>query len=190
MLDKRIPYYEVWMTRSGGKPIPPANLAKGFRFVHYRQGDEVEWAKIESSVSEFSDEQEALAYFSQAFAPFPTQLSMRMLFIENEHGEKVATCTAWWKNVNGMTVPLLHWLAVKPQFQRKGLAAALVAKITSSLSEAEPEAVIYLHTQTWSHQAIQLYKKFGYELSPLNLDGSNNEDYQKILHILDEQETN
>ena len=190
MLDKSIPYHEVWMVRSQENPLPSMTLPRGFHFVFYQSGDEQAWAEIETAVLEFAREQEALAYFEQAFAPFPKQLSERMLFIEDEHGEKAATCTAWWKEINGEKIPLLHWLAVKPKFQRKGLAAALVAEVTKLLIETESEKPIYLHTQTWSHQAIQLYEKFGYELSPINLDESKNEDYQKVLRILAQQKMN
>lgn len=187
MLDKQIPYYEVWMARPSSKPVQPSVLPEGFRFVFYQVGDAVEWAKIETAVLEFSDEQEALAYFERAFAPFPKELDQRMLFIENAMGEKVATCTAWWKEVQGRIVPLFHWLAVKPDYQRQGLAGALAAKVTALLMELEPDKDIYLHTQTWSHHAIKLYQKLGYGLLPETIDGSVNKDYQKVLQVLNKQ---
>lgn len=186
MLDKSVPYYEVWMKRPAGEAVPKIELAEGFRFVSYQAGDEAAWAKIETEVLEFSEEQEALAYFNRVFAPYPEALAQRMFFVEDATGEKVATCTAWWKEINDATIPILHWLAVRPMAQRKGLAGALVAKVTARLAELEPEKDIYLHTQTWSHPAIKLYQKFGYEVIPENLDGSKNEDYEKALAIIEE----
>ncbi|WP_086348281.1 GNAT family N-acetyltransferase [Candidatus Enterococcus clewellii] len=187
MLDKTIPYYEVWMARPVSESVQSVSLPDGFHFAFYQEGDEAEWAQIETAVLEFSEEQEALAYFDKAFAPFPEQLTQRMLFVENDRGEKVATCTAWWKAVNGQSVPLLHWLAVKPEYQGNGLAAALVANVTARFSELEPEKTVYLHTQTWSHVAIKLYQRFGYVLIPDNIDGSKNEDYSKALTVIEEQ---
>ncbi|MHC5215033.1 GNAT family N-acetyltransferase [Enterococcus sp. LJL128] len=186
MLDKSIPYREIWMVRSKEEPVPAINLPEGFHFAFYQEGDEAEWAKIETSVFEFSDEEEALDYFSRAFAPFPQALSQRMLFIEDETGEKTATCTAWWKEVDGKTKPLLHWLAVKPKFQKRGLAAALAAGVTVRLAELEPNEDIYLHTQTWSHPAVKLYERLGYKIVPENIDGSKNEDYQEALEIINQ----
>lgn len=185
MLDKTVPYYEFWMVRPPQQPVPAVTLPEGFRFVFYQEGDEAAWGRIETAVLEFSEVSEALQYFKKTFAPFPEVLSQRMLFVENEAGEKVATCTAWWQETSEQALPLLHWLAVEPAFQRRGLAAALVAKVTELLSMLEPNKTIYLHTQTWSHSAIRLYEKFGYSMSERNIDGSFNEEFHKAQQVIE-----
>ncbi|MGC3438149.1 GNAT family N-acetyltransferase, partial [Enterococcus faecium] len=43
---------------------------------------------------------------------------------------------------------------------------------------------IYLHTQTWSHQAIALYKKMGFSFIAENLDGTPNPDNEKVMQVL------
>ncbi|MBP1045034.1 GNAT family N-acetyltransferase [Enterococcus sp. BWM-S5] len=187
MLDKSIPYHEIWMTRLKNEPVPSVRLPEGFRFSYYQKGDMSEWAAIEASVLEFDNAEEGLAYFEQAFAPFEEELAHQMLFIEDEAGRKVATCTAWWKDVDGQRLPLFHWLAVKPEAQRRGLAGALVSKATALLQELEPGKDIYLHTQTWSYEAIRLYERFGYQLIAENINGSKNESYQKAMEIIEAQ---
>lgn len=184
MLDKSVPYHEFWMIRPHTIPLLSVPLSDGFHFSSYQAGDEADWAAIETAVLEFDHEEDALRYFAKAFAPYPKELSQRMLFVENEVGEKVATCTAWWKLVNGERLPILHWLAVKPPFQGKGLAKALVAKTIELFTEMEPAQDSYLHTQTWSHDAVHLYEKFGFVISADNIDGQPNAAYVKAMAIL------
>ncbi len=83
-----------------------------------------------------------------------------MFFVETKNGEKVATCTAWRKKSRERVYPVFHWLAVKPVYQGKGLAKALTAKVLQEFPTLHTDGPIYLHTQTWSHQAIALYKKW------------------------------
>ncbi len=98
MLDKTLPYAEIWMTRPLQLPVPMTPLAEGFKFRTYQKGDESAWSEIETSVGEFQTTGEALEYFQKNFAPYPEELERRMFFVETKNGEKVATCTAWRKN--------------------------------------------------------------------------------------------
>ncbi len=52
-----------------------------------------------------------------------------MLFVVNDLGEEVGTCTAWFKERFDGTYPLFHWLAVIPEHQGKGVAKALTVEI-------------------------------------------------------------
>lgn len=185
MLDKTIPYVEFWMKRPAGLPIREKKLPAEFKITTYQPEDEKAWAEIECSVLEFDEANAARAYFDKAFAPYPEELRKRMLFIETENGEKVATCSAWWKEVAGKSVPLLHWLAVKPEFQGHGLATILVSEATKLLQQYGEDQPIYLHTQTWSHAAVGLYESFGYQLVKENIDGSINPDYLQAMSILE-----
>lgn len=189
LLDKTIPYAEIWMCREREWPVEEKALPEGFHFAFYQEGDERDWAAIETAVAEFDEEAKAIDYFNEKFAPFPQALKERMLFIINDAGEKVATCSAWWKDTpDGKRHPLVHWVAVKPGYQGKGLAKAMMTRTIKLLQELEVTSPIYLHTQTWSHIAIGLYQKLGFEISDKNLDGSPNPDYEKAMDILAEIE--
>lgn len=168
MLEKSLPYIEFLMKRPANLPLAtPRPLAKGYRLVYYQPGDKEAWCEIETAVGEFDQLAAAQAYFQKTFAPHPQALTQRMAFVEDQQGQKIATCTAWWgKNEE----PLLHWLAVKPEAQHQGIAGFLAATITQRLLELYPEAAIFLHTQTWSYPAIFLYEKLGYELLPRTKD--------------------
>lgn len=190
MLDKSIPYAEIWMCRERELPVAEKALPEGFHFKLYQEGDELEWAAIETAVSEFDDETKAIAYFNEKFAPFIRELKQRMLFVTDPAGEKVGTCSAWWKETpDGIRHPLVHWVAVKPGYQGKGLAKAMMTQTLKMLQNLETTSPIYLHTQTWSHPAIRLYQKLGFEITDKNLDGSPNLDYAKAITVLAELET-
>lgn len=187
MLDKSIPYAELWMCRPWNLPVNEHGLPEGFHFAFYQEGDEQQWAAIETSVSEFDDEAQALDYFERAFAPYPEELKERMLFVIDSSGEKIGTCSAWWKETaTGERFPLIHWVAVKPKYQGKGIAKAMVSHALALLEKLEHASPmpIYLHTQTWSHPAVRLYQKLGFEIMDRNLDGSPNPDYEKAMAIL------
>ncbi|HLR91629.1 MAG TPA: GNAT family N-acetyltransferase [Atopostipes sp.] len=185
MLDKSIPYAEVWMTRPRDLKVTEHSLPEGFSLVFYQEGDAAAWTEIETSVDEFENTKEALAYFNKTFAPHPEELKKRMLFIETDAGEKVGTATAWWKETaDGTVYPLVHWVAIKPAFQGKGLSKPLTSKVLQVLQELGEHSSIVLHTQTWSHVAIRLYERFGFEISDKNLDGTPNPDYEKAMEIL------
>lgn len=185
MLDKTIPYAEIWMYRLKDLPVTEQALPEGFHFEFYQEGDETEWAAIETAVSEFEDEAQALDYFQQKFAPFSKELKRRMLFITDSEGRKIGTCSAWWKELpDGTRYPLVHWVAVRPGYQGKGIAKAMLSRTLKQLQKLEATTPVYLHTQTWSHVAIRLYQKLGFEITDKNLDGSPNSDYKKAMEIL------
>ncbi|MCA9765294.1 MAG: GNAT family N-acetyltransferase [Carnobacterium sp.] len=187
MLDKTVPYAEIWMTRLLELPVTKHHLPQGFDFVFYQEGDEVEWAAIETAVSEFEDTVQALTYFGEKFAPHLKELKKRMLFVVNSSGEKIGTCSAWWKEApNKDRYPLVHWVAVKPGYQGKGIAKAMLTHTLTLLQDLEHTSPIYLHTQTWSLVAIQLYQHFGFDISSKDLDGNFYPDYEKTLAILAE----
>lgn len=84
MLDKQLPYAEIWMTRPLEEVLPDYPLNEQYHFEKYRPGAEKDWAAIETAVGEFDSIDEALAYFDQAFAPYQEELTKRMFFVVNE----------------------------------------------------------------------------------------------------------
>lgn len=157
MLDKSVPYVEFYMERPEGLALPSASArSDGFFMRTYRPGDEEDWARIETSVGEFSEESDALAYFAKEFAPQPELLQDRMCFVCAPDGTPAATCTAWEKHGRN----LIHWVATAPAYQRKGLARLAVV----SALHRFPAGSVILHTQTWSHAAVRLYKDLGFDL--------------------------
>ena len=171
MLDKNVPYIEFYMERPEGLVLPSASARSDGFFVRlYEAGDEKHWARIETSVGEFDKEEDALNYFAKEFAPQPELLRQRMCFVCTPHNTPVATCTAWEKHGRH----LLHWVATEPAYQRRGLARLAVV---SALHRYPAGSSVILHTQTWSHAAVRLYKALGFDLV-------RDQDTEKALAVL------
>lgn len=190
MLDKSIPYAEIWMKRAAADEVAPVPVSKNYILQPYQSGDALEWARIETAVGEFDTEAAALAYFERDFLPYASQLPQRMFFAVNPEGTKVGTATAWWKKKqDGSTVPIVHWVAVIPSAQRQGIARGMVTKVIETCQKQTEDcedstAAIYLHTQTWSHAAIGLYQQLGFELIATDYQGQINPEYEQVLAIL------
>lgn len=185
MLDKNVPYAGLYMCRKAGAPIPAFHLPAGFCFSYFRDGDETEWARIETSVLEFNSEFAALMHFKKEFIPCSDELNRRCIFIETGDGEKIATSMAWWNSVKGLRRPWLHWVAVDPKYQDLGLGKAVVSRVTALLAELEGDTDFYLHTQTWSYKAIGIYRNHGFEpTSEKALYVEKGDNYRKAVRIL------
>lgn len=163
MLDKSLPYLEFLMERKSGSPIPEFDLNEGYEFVHYTKGDEKHWANIETSVLEFDKVRDARKYFKKNFYPFQDELKRRCYFVRcKKTKEYVATATIWWDYIDKRRNGWLHWIAVKPQYQGLGIAKAIIGYCVKNAIEIEGDVQLYLHTQTWSYSAINIYRKFGF----------------------------
>jgi len=187
MLDKSIPYAKLMMVRRAGTPIPVFPLPDGFKYVFFQDGDETDWARMETSVGEFDSEFAALLRFKEDFIPYKDELYRRLLFIETADGRKVATSNAWWSFVDDERRAWLHWVSVEAGYQGLGLGKAVVSRITQLLEEIEGDVDFYLSTQTWSYKAIDIYKKCGYEPTDEKrlYPGRYKRDYKKAIKILE-----
>lgn len=189
MLDKSIPYYHVLMKRQRNTDFTGPQLPDGFKFILFTEGDEKEWAEIETSVGEFKRSVDAFAYFQKEYLPFQKELARRCLFIENSNNEKIATLTIWWCYTGVRRDPWIHWVAVKPEYQGLSLGKALVYEGLKRLIEIEGDRDVYLHTQTWSYKAINIYKSVGFSVtSEKGLAGYENNDYEKAVDLLKKYE--
>lgn len=157
---KRIP---VKMVRKDLLNIPQFSLPTGFRMKLFEKGDEQHWARIETSVDEFKNEEAALERFNEEFGPYMDEMSARCLFIENELGEKIATTTAWYGDLkeDGDICGRIHWVGVAPEYQGKKLSKPLLSAAMNILAEHHSKA--YLTSQTTSYQAINMYLNYGFE---------------------------
>ena len=188
MLDKSLPYWGLFMHRKARTPVASAPLPDGFRFIFFSNGDEMDWARLEASVLEFDSEFAALLHFNNSFLPYADELSRRCVFIQNEDGKKVATATAWWLNINRQHRPWLHWVAVEPQYQGLGLGKALVSHVLEQMIALEGDVDFYLHTQTWSYKAVNIYTHNGFFPTcekALYKDKKNN--YKNAMRIINRQ---
>ena len=185
MLDKSVPYAGLFMRREPGIPAPSFLLPDGFKYSLFSDGDEENWARIETSVLEFDSEFAALLYFKKEFIPHVDELYRRCLFIETGDGEKIATATAWWSDAFGQRRSWLHWVGVDPRYQGRGLGKAITSRVTELMIKLDGDVPLFLGTQTWSYKAIGIYIACGYKPTDekaLYINPKNN--YKKAIRIL------
>lgn len=141
MLDKSLPYKSIIMRMEAAvaeRLAPPAPAA-GYRIRPFVPGDERHWARIETSVGEFSEE-----------------------FVVTERDEPVATATTWTEEEASLRQLQLQWVAVEPAHQGRGLGRAIATAAVRRAVRLAPGEAILLHTQTWSHRALRLYRSLGF----------------------------
>lgn len=188
MLDKSIPYVDVLMKRESGSPLPRPVLPSPYSFVTFSDGDELQWAEIETSVGEFDQTSDALSHFEREFLPHKNELKRRCMFVTSDGERKVGTCTAWWNYTHGRRDPWLYWVAVRPEYQGFGLGKAVVFECMRRLVTIEGDRTTYLHTQTWSYKAINIYREAGFAITrEKGLGGYKNRGYRRALRLLEDR---
>lgn len=169
--DERICYYELLLRREldGIRQYP---LPQGYRFVPYEDGDRESWIAIELSAKEFADHKQGMEAWERYFGACQ-ELSQRMFYIENEQGEKVATATALY-DIHGRDTSgdgWLHWVAVKRDYQGKGLSKPLLTYVLNRMKDlGYTHAKIPTQTTTWL--ACKIYLELGFCPVSENLEHS------------------
>lgn len=146
------------MFRDNLENIPQFDLPEGYSIRKFREGDEIEWAKIETAAEEFKTVEDALKRFDKEFGSNIEEMKHRCLFIENEDGEAIGTTSAWFGDLDGTGEQKgrIHFVAIKPEYQGKKLSKPLLTAALNTLIK-ENHNKVYLTTQTTSYQAINMY---------------------------------
>jgi len=166
--DKRIQNYHLLLERDLNN-LPCFPLPEGYRFVFYRQGDRDTWIQIEKSAGEFESYDEGLEAWNTYYAAHEDELGNRMVFIETEDGEKIATATAYYDVIDHDPSGdgWLHWVAVRSDFQGRGLSKPLISHVLGILRKlGYTHAKIPTQSRTWV--ACRIYLNFGFLPVPEN----------------------
>ncbi|MCL2377089.1 MAG: GNAT family N-acetyltransferase [Defluviitaleaceae bacterium] len=167
MLDKDVAYKNIIMKiehEAIQRSVQPT-LPEGYSFRFFTAGDETEWARIETSVLEFDAVDDALDYFKREFLPHIELLQERCVFVVDADGMPIATATAWFANSEEYgRQASLNWVAVCPKHQGKGIGKAVMLKVLQVFYDLEPNLAVWLHTQTWSHVAANMYLRLGFKM--------------------------
>lgn len=157
MIDLSVPRIRFQMKNRMEKTYSEPQLPEGFSFANYRRGMESDWTRIMCSVAFFDAPEKAEKVFREDFLRFPQEAERRVFFILSPEKTPVASCSAW---IEG-DYRKLHWLALEPEYQGRGLGRAMAEKVLYFFQQAG-EKPIYLDTQTSSHRAVCLYLKEGF----------------------------
>jgi len=149
---------DVWMERPNLKGLPVVNCPAGYRIRTYRRGDAAAWTDIQREADRlnvFSDRT-----FADQFPGDELTRQERIFFVEDPAGLPVGTVAAWYLDAPSDPCGVIHWLAVLPAQQRKGLGRALMAHALTVMATMHQRAV--LSTDSARPEALALYRSFGF----------------------------
>jgi len=141
--------------------IPTFDLPAPYAIRPYQADDETAWTQIHIHSDDLNPITPEL--FSQQFGSDPGLLRARQLYLVNEPGLPIGTGTAWFNpDFQGRNFGRVHWLAIVPEYQGRGLGKALLSLICRRLVELGHEEA-YLTTSFQRIKAIRLYLNFGFK---------------------------
>lgn len=136
--------------------VEPANFAPPYRLRDNESGDVATWLSLQASTGIYPP-LDAAFYGRQ----FGSSVPGRQFFVM--HGEHaVATGTAW--HGEPLRTPdwvRLHWIAVHPLYQRRGLGLMLCRHLLAVLRDLGCRGA-YATTGSENLPAIALYRKLGF----------------------------
>ena len=164
MLDKTIPYIGVLMTCPHPLTYPRFELPEGYTLRPYEPGMEKDWAALQVSVEQMDTEEQAIAQFNEEFLGDMETFKMRSAFIYGPNGKLAASGVLWYGYHFGpRRSTRLHWIAVAPEEQGKGLCKALMTILFDAYHTCGKTHGIYVTSQTWSYKALNIYRQFGFK---------------------------
>lgn len=129
-------------------------LPEGFSCRLYQEGDQGYWEQINKIAGGHKSINKGL--FEKEFQE-RRDLHRRQFYVL--HGkDPVATATAWFTNGWGR----VHWLAVLPDYQKRGLGEYLLQTVISQIGSEHLLPKIYLKTHHDRIAALNFYWKHGF----------------------------
>lgn len=156
----------VTMIRRDLAALPHHALPEGLAIRPYAPGDERAWVAIQSAADAHNVITERL--FRDQFGDDPGDLARRLFLLVDRTtevagaGRAIGTAAAWFDDTNrGAGFGRVHWLAIHPDQQGRGLAKPLLGHVCVTLRELGHERA-FLTTSTARIPAIGLYLRFGF----------------------------
>lgn len=173
-LEDLSPFLENW---SGGQETV---LPAGYSFRMYSRGMEHDWIRIQDEADDYIKIDRKL--FQNEFGGHLEELPRRMLFLA--HGTTlIGSATAWLDDINGEEeTGRLHWVAVVPEYQGRGLSVPLVSRALSLFPSLGCSRA-YLMTNAVRITAISLYLKLGFQ--PVIRNPGEQKAWNEIMGIIE-----
>ena len=148
------------MIRDDLADVPQFPLPAPYTVRWYRPGDAATWRRVQIAsdrYGEFPPEK-----FEREFGRDEAALGQRQCYLCDGEGHGIGTMTAWLNaDYHGRPCGRVHWVAIVPEMQGRGLSTPLMAITCNRLRELG-HARAYLTTATVRVPALNLYLKFGF----------------------------
>lgn len=155
------PVQRLQMVCAALASAPAGEVPAGYRIREYAVGDAAAWVAIHQAADLHNPA--SLALFEQQFGAARHELPRRQLYLISPAGTAVGTATAWFgapaaaDAVSGR----VHWVAIVPAEQGRGLAKPLLSAVCRRLLELGHTRA-YLTTSTARVPALNLYFAYGF----------------------------
>ena len=150
----------VQMERDTLDDIPDFPPPPGYHVRWYAPGDEQTWVDIH--VLAENHVEVVRSVYDREFGHDVETIRQRQCFLFASDGAAVGTATAWFNDdYFGQRYGRVHWVAVVPEYQGKGLSKPLLSVVLSRMVELGHNRA-YLRTSTARLPAINLYARFGF----------------------------
>jgi GNAT superfamily N-acetyltransferase len=152
-------FTEIIMERPTLDGLPPLSGGADFAVRDYQAGDDLAWRRIQAE----ADLHNAITpdLFAREFGDVASQHANRILFAVTPTGEPVGTAAAWWGSSPTDWWGRVHWVAVRPAWQRKGIGRELLVAACSRLRDLGHGAA-FLTTSPVRVEALRLYLSLGF----------------------------
>ena len=172
-IDHAVPYTAVVMTRANAENFPAHALPEGYHFATFTPADETAWVQLQTVVTHVENEQQGRQIFREEFlqagekvpcaeCPGYAETVRRTVLVKDAAGNLVGAATLWMGDTFGETWQRVHWVAVHPDHQGKGLAKCMLARMLELYQELDCKTPIYLTTQTKTYRAVRIYAQMGF----------------------------
>ena len=147
------------MIREHMENIPDIPFPAGFSVRNFRPGEGHIWTRIQRAAEPFFEIKDGL--FQHQFGENLLALEDRSFFVITDDGEEVGSITAWWNpDWRGKKWGMIHWVAIHPDYQGRGLAKPAMTVAMKRLKQSHDRSL--LNTSTGRIIAIKVYLDFGF----------------------------
>jgi len=149
--------------------IPHISFPDGFSIRPMLLDEGGLWTDIERDAEEYFEITDDI--FHHEFGRDLQATQWRSFIIVNNKGVGVGTISAWYsRRFKGKDYGQVHWVAIRPAYQGKGLGKAALSYTLDKLAQWHERC--FLMTQTKRLNAIKLYLDFGFT-PDLDAPGAN-----------------
>lgn len=150
----------VRMLRDSLQGLPDHLLPVGYSLRWYTPGDERHWVRIQRAADKHNEITPEL--FVEDFGTDPDITAQRQCFLCDSHGAPIGTATAWFdRDYHGAACGLVHWVAILPRMQGKGLSKPLMSVVLRRMQELGHDRACIV-TSAVRIPALNLYLQFGF----------------------------
>lgn len=187
-LDASLPHIGVLMVRRE-RAYPRRPLPEGFAQAPWEPKWIAPWAALQHACGQVDSPADGEETFAREFllgrgwerdrgapsqqavraalahpqaAPYAGQTAQRVLLAVDRQGCLAGTAALWPGLHFGGRRERVHYVAVRPDCQGRGLAQGLLTAALDLADALGCGAELYLTTQTWSWRAVRLYRRYGF----------------------------